>query len=126
MGRWQAMGEMQIREVLPGEYEDTGSLAQRAYAGYARPGGPLRDGCFGMLADVAHRAVSATVLVAAAGGRLAGMAAVEPGRTTGGTGACNPARPACGCWPWTRGARRGSAWPVSACAGERHDRPACR
>ena len=40
MGHWQAMGEAQIREVLPGEYEDTGSLTQHAYAEYAWPGRP--------------------------------------------------------------------------------------
>jgi hypothetical protein len=39
--RWQAMGEIQI--LLPAEYEDAGSLTQRAYAGYARPGDPLWD-----------------------------------------------------------------------------------
>jgi len=75
------MGGIQIREVLPGEYEDTGSLTQRAYAEYARPGDPLWDSCFGMLADVASRAVFAIVLVAVAGGRIVGTATVELDRT---------------------------------------------
>ena len=26
MGRWQAVGEIQVRALLPGGYEDTGSL----------------------------------------------------------------------------------------------------
>ena len=43
------MGEIQIREVLPGEYKDTGRLTQRAYAEYARPGDPLWDNYFGVL-----------------------------------------------------------------------------
>lgn len=41
--------------------EDTGSLTQRAYGGYARPGDPLWDNYFGMLADVARRAGFAKV-----------------------------------------------------------------
>jgi hypothetical protein len=44
------MSEIQIREVLPAEFEDTGSLTQRAYAGYARPGDRLWEDYFGMLA----------------------------------------------------------------------------
>ncbi len=79
------MGEIQIREVLPEEYEDTGSLTQRAYAEYARPGEPLWDDYFGMLADVARRAVFATVLVAVAGGHIVGTATVELDRTIEGT-----------------------------------------
>ncbi len=84
------MGEIQIREVLPGEYEDTGSLTQRAYAEYARPGDPLWDNYFGMLADVARRAVSAIVLVAVAGGRIVGTATVELDRTIDGTEGLQP------------------------------------
>jgi len=83
--RWQAMGEIQIREVLPAEYEDTGSLTQRAYAEYARPGDPLWDDYFGMLADVARRAVFATVLVAVADGHVVGTATVELDQTIEGT-----------------------------------------
>jgi ribosomal protein S18 acetylase RimI-like enzyme len=79
------MSEIQIREVLPEEYEDTGSLTQRAYAEYARPGDPLWDGYFGMLADVARRAGFATVLVAVADGRIIGTATVELDRTIEGT-----------------------------------------
>jgi len=79
------MGEIQIREVLPGEYKDTGSLTQRAYAEYARPGDPLWDNYFSMLADVARRAGFATVLVAVAGGRIVGTATVELDRTIEGT-----------------------------------------
>jgi hypothetical protein len=81
VGRWQALGEIQIREVLPGEYRDTGSLIQRAYAEYARPSDPLWAEYFGMLADVARRAAVATVLVAVAGGRIVGTATVELDRT---------------------------------------------
>jgi len=79
------MGEIQIREVLPGEYEDTGSLTQRAYVEYARPGDPLWEDYFGMLADVAGRAGFATVLVAVSGGRIVGTATVELDRTIEGT-----------------------------------------
>jgi hypothetical protein len=57
------MDEIQLRAVLPEEYEDTGSLTQRAYAEYARPGDRVWDNYFGMLADVGRRAVFATVLV---------------------------------------------------------------
>jgi len=85
VGRWSAMCEIQIREVLPGEYKDTGRLTQRAYAEYARPGDPLWDNYFGMLADVARRAGFATVLVAVAGGRIIGTATVELDRTIEGT-----------------------------------------
>ncbi len=84
------MGEIQIREVLPGEYEDTGSLTQRAYAEYARPGDPLWDDYFGMLADVARRAEFATVLVAVAGGRIVGTATIELDRTIEGTQGLQP------------------------------------
>lgn len=84
------MGEIQIREVLPGECEDTGSLTQRAYAEYARPGDPLWDNYFGMLADVARRTVFATVLVAVAGERIVGTATVELDRTIEGTQGLQP------------------------------------
>ncbi len=49
------MDEIQIRAALPEEYEDTGSLTQRANAEYARPGDPLWDKYFGDLADVGGR-----------------------------------------------------------------------
>lgn len=81
MGRLQAIGEIQVRAVLPGEYEDTGSLTQRAYAEYARPGHPLWDNYFRMLADVGRRAVFTTVLVAVAGERIVGTATIELDRT---------------------------------------------
>jgi ribosomal protein S18 acetylase RimI-like enzyme len=79
------MGEIQIRAVLPGEYEDTGSLTQRAYAEYARSGDSLWDDYFGSLADVAGRAGYATVLVAVAGERIVGTATVELDQTIEGT-----------------------------------------
>jgi len=94
------MGEIQIRAVLPGEYQDTGSLTQRAYAEYARPGDPLWDDYFGLLADVSRRARFATVLAAGA------SSARPPSSSTGpstGPRACSPARPTSGCWPWTPG-----------------------
>jgi ribosomal protein S18 acetylase RimI-like enzyme len=84
------MGEIQIRAVRPEEYEDTGSLTQRAYAQYARPGDPLWENYFGMLADVASRARCATVLVAVAGERIVGTATVELDRTIEGTGGLLP------------------------------------
>ena len=84
------MGEIEIREVLPGEYEDTGGLTQRAYAEYARPGDVLWDNYFGVLADVAGRAGFATVLVAVAGGRIVGTATVELDRTIDRTGGLQP------------------------------------
>ncbi len=86
------MSEIQVREVLPGEYEDAGSLTQRAYAEYARPGDPLWDNYFGMLADVARRAVFATVLVAVAGERIVGTATVELDRTIDGTEGLHPSQ----------------------------------
>jgi len=89
-GTIQTMGEIQIRDVLPGEYEDTGRLIQRAYAEYARPGDPLWDDYFGMLADVAGRAGFAPVLVAVADGRIVGTATVELDRTIEGTGGLQP------------------------------------
>jgi hypothetical protein len=125
------MGEIQIREVLPGEYEDTGSLTRRAYAEYARPGDPLWDTYFGMLADVARRAASATVLVAVADGRIVGTATVELDRTIEGTGGSSPARPTCGCSPWTRrlgGAAWAGGWSRHACrspAGPGRRPPPC-
>jgi ribosomal protein S18 acetylase RimI-like enzyme len=92
MGSWQMMGEIQIRAVLPGEYEDTGSLTLRAYAEYARPGDPRWDNYFGMLADVASRARFATVLVAVAGERIVGTATVELDRAIDGTEGLRPGR----------------------------------
>jgi ribosomal protein S18 acetylase RimI-like enzyme len=90
MRRWQAMAEIQIRAVLPGEYEDAGSLTQRAYAEYARPGDPLWEDYFGMLADIGRRARFATVLVAVADERIVGTATVELDRTIDGTGGLRP------------------------------------
>jgi ribosomal protein S18 acetylase RimI-like enzyme len=84
------MGEVQIREILPGEHEETGRLIQRAYAEYARPGDPLWEGYFGMLADVASRAGFAPVLVAVAGRRIVGTVTVELDRTIEGTGGLQP------------------------------------
>ncbi len=82
--------EIQIREALPGEYEDTGSLTQRAYAEFARPGDPLWDGYFSMLADVVGRAAYATVLVAVTGRRVIGTATIELDRTIEGTEGLQP------------------------------------
>ena len=79
------MGEIQVREARAGEYEGLGSLIQRAYAEYARPGEPLWDGYFSMLAGVAGRAAFATVLVAVAGGHVIGTATVELDTTIEGT-----------------------------------------
>ncbi len=84
------MSEVQIRPVLPREHEDTGSLTQRAYAEYARPGDPLWDGYFGMLADVRRRAAFATVLVAVTGGCIVGTATVELDKTIEGADALQP------------------------------------
>jgi len=84
------MGEIQIREVLPGEYEETGRLIQRAYAEYARPGDLLWDDYFGLLADVAGRAGFAVVLVAVADRRVVGTATVELDRTIAGTRSLQP------------------------------------
>ena len=105
MVRRQAMGEIQIREVLPDECEDAGSLTRRAYAEYARPGEPLWENYFGMLADVARRAAFATVLVAVAGERIVGTATVEFDRTIEGTGGA--------AWAggWSRNASRSRAGP---------------
>jgi ribosomal protein S18 acetylase RimI-like enzyme len=85
-----ALGEIEIREVRPEEYEDTGGLTQRAYAEYARPGDPLWEDYFGVLADVADRAGFATVLVAVAGGCIVGTATVELDRTIDGIGGLPP------------------------------------
>ena len=82
--------EVKIREAAPGEYEDTGRLAQRAYAEYARPGDPLWSEYFSMLADVAGWAAFATVLVAVAGERIVGTATVELDRTIRGSGDLDP------------------------------------
>lgn len=79
------MGEIQVREALAGEYEDLGGLIQRAYAEYARPGDPLWDGYFSMLADVADRVAFATVLVAVTGGHVIGTATMELDTTIEGT-----------------------------------------
>jgi ribosomal protein S18 acetylase RimI-like enzyme len=84
------MSEIQIREVLPAEFEDTGSLTQRAYAEYARPGDPVWEDYFRMLADVARRAEFATVLVAVADGHVVGTATVELDQTIDGTGGPQP------------------------------------
>jgi GNAT superfamily N-acetyltransferase len=80
-----SMGEIQVREALAGEYEDLGRLIQRAYAEYARPGDPLWDGYFSMLADVIGRAAFATVLVAVTGGQVIGTATMELDKTIEGT-----------------------------------------
>jgi ribosomal protein S18 acetylase RimI-like enzyme len=84
------MAEIQIRAVRPEEYEETGGLTQRAYAEYARPGDPLWDNYFGMLADAGRRAAFATVLVAVAGERIVGTATVELDRTIQGTEGLQP------------------------------------
>ena len=110
--------------MLPGEYEDTGGLTQRAYAEYARPGELLWDNYFGVLADVAGRAGFATVLVAVAGGRIVGTATVELGWTIDGTGGLEPgqanvrllavdpgARVAASAGGWSRHASRSPAGP---------------
>jgi GNAT superfamily N-acetyltransferase len=80
-----SMGEVEVREALAGEYEDLGRLIQRAYAEYARPGDPLWDGYFSMLADVTGRAAFATVLVAVTGGHVVGTATAELDATIEGT-----------------------------------------
>lgn len=82
--------EIQIREALPGEYEGTRRLTQRAYAEYPRTGDPLWDGYFSMLADVAGRAASAIVPVAVTGRRVIGTATIELDRTIEGTGGLQP------------------------------------
>lgn len=83
-------GEVTIREAVRGEYEETGRLTQRAYAEYARPGDPLWNDYFNMLADVAGRAAFATVLVAVAGERVVGTATVELDQMIGGSGDLDP------------------------------------
>jgi GNAT superfamily N-acetyltransferase len=83
-------GEVEIREAVSGEYEDTGRVTQRAYTEYARPGDPLWSDYFSMLADVAGRAAFATVLVAVAGKRIVGTATVELDQTIGGSGDLEP------------------------------------
>ena len=82
--------EVTIREAVPGEYEDTGRLVQRAYAEYARQGDPLWSDYFSMLADVAGRAAFATVLVAVVGQRILGTATVELDQTIEGSGDLDP------------------------------------
>ena len=84
--------EVKIRQAVPGEYDATGRLTQRAYAEYARPGDPLWSDYFGMLADVAGRAAFATVLVAVAGERIVGTATVELDQTIEGTADLDPAQ----------------------------------
>ena len=84
------MDEIQIRVVLPEEYENTGRLTQRANAEYARPGDPLWDKYFGDIADVGRRAVFAAVLVAVAGERIVGTATVELDRTIEGAEGLQP------------------------------------
>ena len=84
------MDEIQIRAVLREEYENTGSLTQRANAEYARPGDPLWDKYFGDLADVGRRAVFAAVLVAVAGEPIVGTATVELDRTIEGAEGLQP------------------------------------
>lgn len=113
-----ALGEIEIREVRPEEYQDTSGLTQRAYAEYARPGDPLREDYCGVLADVAGRAGFATALVAVAGRCIAGTATVELDPTIGGIGPRHLSRSPAG--PGRRSARRTPPsrwWPRSVGTG---------
>lgn len=80
-----SMDEIQVREARAGEYEEVGRLTQRAYAEYQRPGDPLWNDYFAMLADVSDRARFATVLVAITSDRIVGTATVELDKTIEGT-----------------------------------------
>jgi ribosomal protein S18 acetylase RimI-like enzyme len=82
--------EVKIRPAVPGEYDATGRLTQRAYAEYARADDPLWRNYFSMLADVAGRAAFTTVLVAVAGERIVGTATVELDQTIEGSADLDP------------------------------------
>jgi ribosomal protein S18 acetylase RimI-like enzyme len=72
--------DFEIREVLPGEYEALGALTVKAYLDGGFLIGGLDDEYAPHLRDVAHRAGSATVLVAVDGERvLGGVTIAFPG-----------------------------------------------
>ena len=91
-----SVGETRVREALAREYEDLGRLIQRAYAEYTRPGDPLWDRYFSMLADVAGRAA----LVAVASGHIVGTATEELDKTIEEPRTSSLAGPASGSSPW--------------------------
>ena len=74
---------MEIREVLPGEFDEAGRLTALAYAEFADPDDQGWREYLGMLADVRARAGRTIVLVAVQGGRVLGTATIEMDATIG-------------------------------------------
>jgi GNAT superfamily N-acetyltransferase len=74
---------MEIREVLPREFDEAGRLTALAYAEFADPDDPGWREYLGLLADVRGRAGRTIVLVAVSGGRVLGTATIEMDATIG-------------------------------------------
>jgi ribosomal protein S18 acetylase RimI-like enzyme len=68
---------MEIREVLPEEYEEAGKVTALAYREFAPPGDEDWEEYLGEIADVAARAGVTTVLVAVEDARVLGTATME-------------------------------------------------
>ncbi len=69
--------DIEIRPVLPAEYEAAGSVTALAYQEYAPGRSPVWHEYLAMIADVAGRAPRTTVLVALHEGVIAGSATLE-------------------------------------------------
>ena len=74
---------MEIREVLPNEFDEAGRLTALAYAEFADPDDPGWREYLSMLADVRGRADRTIVLVAVQSGRIRGTATIEMDATIG-------------------------------------------
>lgn len=69
--------DIEIRPVLPAEYDAAGSVTALAYQEYAPGRSPVWHEYLAMIADVAGRAARTTVLVAVHRGVIAGSATLE-------------------------------------------------
>lgn len=70
---------MEVREVLPGEYEEAGRVTALAYREFVLPGETDWEEYLEEIADVAGRAGRSLVLVAVEDGRILGSTSLELG-----------------------------------------------
>jgi ribosomal protein S18 acetylase RimI-like enzyme len=68
---------MEIREILPTEYEETGEVLARAYSEFVDPDDPGWVEHLELVRDVAGRVDRTVVLVAVEDGRILGSATIE-------------------------------------------------
>lgn len=74
-----AFGVVEVREVRPEEFAETGEVTALAYRELVEPGETDWEGYLDRIADVASRARTATILVVADEGRILGSATLELG-----------------------------------------------